>query len=150
MRLRKFTLVGALVLAGCSARPGGSPQVSVTNAWSRATVRGQTAAAAYVTITNHGDGDDRLTKVSTPIGSASVHSTSVANGVMRMRPLAALAIAAHSTVELKPDQTHIMIMNIKQPLQPGSRFPLILVFDRSGARTVTVAVRPATFGGDGM
>ena len=139
----------ALLLA-CCAKQNGSPAISVTNAWSRATVAGQSSAAAYVTITNRGNGDDRLLKVSTPIGTASLHSTSFANGVMQMRPVAVVNVAAHSTVEFKPGEMHIMIMDVKQPLRAGTNFPLNLAFDRSGARTVKVEVRPASAEGAAM
>lgn len=137
----------ALLLVSCTQKNNGSPEIAITGAWSRATVAGQSSAAAYLTITNNGDADERLLKVSTPIGQSSLHSTSMENGVMRMRPINVLVIPAHSSVELKSGGMHIMIMGVKQPLQAGSAFPLTLDFDRSGIRNVIVTVRPATDGG---
>lgn len=67
-----------------------------------------------------------------------------------MRPLEGLDIPAQSTVQLKPGGTHIMVTGVKQPLIAGSSFPLALHFERSGKRTVTVSVRPATAEGAGM
>jgi hypothetical protein len=137
-------MLAALLFASCAPKKSEPPRISISGAWSRATVAGQSTAAAYLTIANNGDGDDRLLQVSSPVGQASLHSSSMDNGVMRMRPLANLDVPAHSAVELKPGGTHIMIMGVKQPLAAGSSFPLMLKFDRSGERTVTVAVRPAT------
>ena len=145
---RTAATLAALMLAGCAQRHSGSPEISITNAWSRATVSGQSSAAAYLTIANRGDGDERLLKVSTPIGQATLHSSSMDNGIMRMRSVAVLVIPAHSTVELKPGGMHIMIMGVKQPLQAGSTFPLTLDFDRSGKRIVSIQV--ATAEGAGM
>lgn len=137
-------------MVSCAHKSTGSPEISVSDSWSRATVPGQSSAAAYFTLTNHGDGDDRLLKISTPIGEASLHSTSIQNGVMRMRQLDGLAIAGHSTADLKPGGMHVMITGMKQPLQIGQHLPLTLNFQRSGPRDVTVTVQPATTNGVGM
>jgi len=147
---RTAPALAALLLLSCASKKSEPPQISISDAWSRATVAGQSSAAAYLTVANTGDGDERLLQVSTAIGQSSLHSTTMDNGVMRMRPLTSLDIPAHSTVDLKPGGTHIMIMGVKQPLAAGSSFPLTLKFDRSGERTVTVAVRPATSTGGGM
>ena len=67
-----------------------------------------------------------------------------------MRPLESLDIPSHSTVQLKPDGTHIMITGVKQPLIAGSKFLLALRFDRSGDRRIDVDVRPASAAGESM
>jgi copper(I)-binding protein len=146
---RTAPALAALLLVSCTPKKTEPPQISISGAWSRATVAGQASAAAYLTIVNRG-GDDKLLKVSTPIGQATLHSTTMDNGVMRMRPLDMLPVPAGSQVELKPGGMHIMIMGVKQPLVAESSFPLTLQFDRSGERGVTVAVRPATSTGGGM
>jgi hypothetical protein len=140
---RTAPALAALLLVSCTPKKAEPPQISVSGAWSRATVAGQPSAAAYLTIINRG-GDDKLLKVSTPLGQATLHSTTMDNGVMRMRPLEEVDVPARSQVEFKPGGMHIMIMGVKQPLVTGSNFPLTLRFDRSGERRVTVAVRPAT------
>lgn len=144
---RTTAALAALFLVSCSYKKMGSPEISVSNAWSRATAEGQSSAAVYFALTNKGEGNDRLVKVSTSVGEASLHSTSMANGVMRMRPVGGLAIAGHSTVELKPDGIHVMITGMKQPLQIGQHFQLTLNFQKSGPRDVTVTIQPATTNG---
>jgi copper(I)-binding protein len=144
LNIRTAAVLSALALACCTQKAAGPPQISITGAWSRATVAGQSSAAAYLVISNRGDSDDSLISASTPVGQASLHSSSMTNGVMQMRPVTALPIAKHSTVQLKPDGLHIMIAGLKQPLRQGTTFPLTLAFQRSGARTISVEVRPAT------
>ena len=131
-------LAAFLMLAACSGAEQ-SPDIAITDARARATVPGQTSSAVYLTITNKG-GDDRLVSVATAAGAASLHSTSMDGGVMRMRPLDGLVIPAGARVELKPGGTHIMLMGIKQPLAPGSTLPLDLKFERFGERRVTARV----------
>jgi copper(I)-binding protein len=166
----------ALLLASC--KPASAPPaVSVDGAWARATVPGQTGSAAYFTIRNAG-GPDKLLSVTSPAADASLHSTSMDNGVMRKRPLEALDVPARGTeelkpggthvmlmglkqplqaldipekgtVELKPGGTHVMLMGLKQPLQAGLALELDLKFEKSGERKVSAQVRP-TGAGAGM
>jgi hypothetical protein len=146
---RTAPALAALLLVSCAPKKTEAPQISISGAWSRATVPGQSTAAAYFTIDNNGGGD-RLLRVSTPIGQATLHSTTMDNGVMRMRLLEGLDIPAQSTIQLKPGGTHIMVTGVKQPLIAGSSFRLALHFDRSGDRLVNVGVRPASTAGESM
>jgi len=147
---RTAPALAALLLLSCAPKRTDPPQISISGAWSRATAAGQSTAAVYLGIANKGGGDDKLLNASTPIGQATLHSSTMEGGVMRMRPLEGLDIPAQSTVQLKPGGTHIMVTGVKQPLIAGSSFPLALHFERSGKRTVTVSVRPATAEGAGM
>lgn len=134
----------ALLLASCKPASG-PPAVSVDGAWARPTVPGQMGSAAYFTIRNAG-GADKLLSVTSPAADASLHSTSMDNGVMRMRPLEGLDVPKDGTVELKPGGTHVMLMGLKQPLQAGATLELDLKFEKSGERKVTAEVRPASAG----
>jgi periplasmic copper chaperone A len=145
MPVKKGAALAALLLASCSVQSA-PPDIAVDDAWARATAPGQTTAAIYFTVSNNG-GEDRLIGVSTPAGQASVHSTSMDGGVMRMRPIPALGVPAGSTVELKPRGLHVMVAGLEKPLEAGSTVPLRLVFDESGERWVVVTVRPASANG---
>ena len=145
--MRKFAAAAGLMLASCSITV--APDIAVEAAWARASLPGQTSSAAYFSITNKG-GEDELLSVSSPAGDASLHSTSMESGVMRMRPLPGLAIPAGATVTLAPGGTHVMLMGLKQPLVAGSSIRLDLRFRKSGERHVEAAVRPAGATGAGF
>ena len=130
----------ALLLASCGSEP--APQITVEDAWARAAAPGRASAAAYFTIANTGGGD-RLVAVSTPVGTASIHSTSMDGGVMRMRPLDFLDVPAGGTVRLEPGGTHVMLTGLREPLTAGSSLPLTLRFERSGERRLSLEVRGA-------
>ena len=132
-------MLAALLLASCGGTAP-QPSISVEEAWARPTASGRTASAAYLTIANSG-GADRLLSVASPAGEASLHSTSMDDGVMRMRPLDGLEIPADSTVELAPGGTHIMLTGLAHPLSEGSALPLDLTFERSGEIRVNASVR---------
>lgn len=139
--MKTIVALGLLLLGSCTA--SAPPSIDIDDAWARATVPAQMSSAAYFTVRNTG-GADKLLSVSSPSGNASMHSTSMDNGVMRMRPLADLEVPANATVELKPGGTHVMLMGLKAPLTAGSTIQLDLKFEKSGDRHVTAEVRPAS------
>jgi uncharacterized protein YcnI/copper(I)-binding protein len=103
------------------------------------------SGAVYLVIENHGDSDDRLVTVSSPIAArAEVHEMTVENDVMRMAAVeGGLVVPAHGTVTLAPGGQHVMLMGLAGPLQHGTTFPLTLGFERAGEVTVTVPVLAA-------
>ena len=143
--MRRWAALAALLLASCHSE-GSPPKIEVEDAWARATLPGQASSAAYLTVANAGGGD-RLLAVSSPSAAASLHSTSMDNGVMRMRPVERLDVPAKSTVVLEPGGTHVMLMALEQPLAEGSTIELDLQFEKSGERRVEAQVRSATGGG---
>ncbi len=112
--------------------------VEVQNAWARATVQGQKASGAFMTLTAQTPG--RLVSVSSPVaGVAEVHEMKMEGDVMKMRALAnGLELPAGKPVELKPGGYHVMLMDLKLPLQKDTTIPLTLVFkDAKGTLTQT-------------
>jgi copper(I)-binding protein len=109
--------------------------------WARATVAAQTGSAAYLTIHNAGRTADRLLAVSTPAAaSASLHSSSVTGGIMRMRPAGALPIGPGQAVKMKSGGLHIMLIGLKAPLKAGQKLPLSLKFQRAGIVRTSVPI----------
>ena len=128
--------------------PATTGAVKITNAWARATPGGAQTGAAYLTIETAAA--DRLTGVDTPIAAkAELHQMILEDGVMKMRPLAAIDLPAGKPVILKPGALHVMLSGLKAPLLPGQSFPLTLHFASAGAREVTVAVAKAGAMGPG-
>jgi hypothetical protein len=108
-------------------------QVTVDHAWARATVPGQKVAGVYLEI--RAEEPAKLVGVrSTAAGSAQIHSMSNEGGVMKMRRLEQLDLPAGQTVRLAPGGNHIMLLDIKRPLQPGARVPVILIVEQNGKK----------------
>ena len=69
-------------------------------------------------------------------GVAEVHEMKMEGDVMKMRAVPALELPAGKTVALKPGGYHIMLLDLKAPLQKDSTVPLTLVFqDAKGAES---------------
>jgi copper(I)-binding protein len=123
--------------------------IMVHEAWARASAGASTTGAAYVTLMG-GAQADSLVAVSTPVAAtAQVHETTNDNGVMKMRPIAAVPIPPGQMVTFTPGGTHIMLLGMKQKLTAGQSFPLTLTFAHAAPVTVDVKVRGLGSGANG-
>ena len=138
MLIRPLLIASALLAGGCARAPQ-APDISVRDAWARATAAGQSTAAVYATIANRGSAD-RLTGVTSNSGMAMLHASSSDGGMARMRMVADVVIPAEGEVKLAPGGTHVMLTGLAAPLNVGDRLQLTLRFATSAARTVDVAV----------
>jgi hypothetical protein len=123
--LRNTVAALGLVLLAHSAS---AQAVVVKSAWARATVQGQMATGAFMSLQSASGA--RLVGVSSPVaGVSEVHEMRMEGNVMKMAALKeALELPAGMTVELKPGSYHLMLMDLKAPLKKDSTVPLTLVF----------------------
>ena len=132
-------LLSALALAPVMSLAQ-SDGIQIEHAWSRAAMQGR-IGVVYLTIIDHG-AVDHLTGVSSPLADkAELHESFSEGGVSKMRPVASLALDKDKPVVLAPGGYHIMLMNLKRPLNQGDTFPLTLTFANAGQVTVQVAVQ---------
>ncbi|MEO5809284.1 MAG: copper chaperone PCu(A)C [Sphingomicrobium sp.] len=130
----------ALMLSGCPSRSA-APDLRLSDGWARATAPGQSSGAAYLTIDNRGERDDRLVTVATTrAATATIHQSTAAGGIMRMRMLATLPVAAGERLTLSPGGTHIMLAPLTAPLKPGETLELTMRFEHGGERRIPVTV----------
>ena len=100
---------------------------AVEGAWVRAAVPGQQSTGAYMRIT--AKEPMQLVGASTPVAAiADVHEMKMEGDVMHMRPAGTIALPAGKTLELKPGGYHLMLQDLKKPLEKGSTVPVTLVF----------------------
>jgi len=130
----------ALAICACSSGPSPAPDVRVGDVWARASLPGKPTSAAYFTLSNRG-GPDELVGVTVSQATAEIHSTSMDGGIMRMRKLDSLPLPAASTVKLEPGGAHVMLMDLRQPLEPGGRIEITLRFEKSPERKVEGEIR---------
>lgn len=102
--------------------------VTVNNAWVRPTVPGQSVAGAYLDITAKQPA--RLVAASSPMSpDVQIHWMQMDGDVMRMREVSAIDLPKNKTVSLKPGGYHLMLMQLKKPIQAGDTVPLTLVIE---------------------
>lgn len=116
----------AVVVAQAALAQAGAP-VTVDGAWARATVQGQHSSGAFMTLT--ASEPVTLVKVATPVaGVAELHEMTMDGDVMRMRAVPELQLVPRQPVQLKAGGYHLMLQELKAPLQPGTTIPLTLTF----------------------
>ncbi len=134
------TLVAALPAAAQEVRQG---EITITQAWSRAAIRGG-SGAAFLTLKNTGAAPDRLLSASSPAaGRVELHSMVRDGDVMRMREQPAIALPPGQEVVLRPGGLHVMLLGLNAALEQGASVPLTLRFERAGDVTLQVAVQAA-------
>lgn len=129
MVLRRWVSVLSLSLMACAgvAQAQTPAPVSAEGAWVRASVPGQKATGAFMRLT--ATEAVRLVGVASPVaGVAEVHEMKMEGDVMKMRAVPGLDLPAGKAVELKPGGYHVMLMDLKQPLEKGVQVPMTLVF----------------------
>jgi len=136
--LTALFLLTAPVLAADEVTLG---DMTITDAHSYATPA--RAGAAYLTITNAGDGADRLIAAEVDFADAQLHESQMdPQGVMRMEHLMdGIAIPAGETVTLARGGMHVMMMGLEAPLEAGASFALTLTFEQAGSVEIPVEVR---------
>ena len=139
----------ALALAQLSSAPAQAADydigtIHIAQPWARATStpKGASSGAAYMTITNNGTTPDRVSCMSSDASAqCQIHTMTMENGVMKMRPVeGGLEIKPGETVMLKPSSFHIMLVNLKQPLQQGKMVKATLKFENAGTINVEYPV----------
>lgn len=116
--------------------------IHVDGAKSRPTAPGMTAGVVYLFLMNHGDDEDTLIGLSTPIADrAEIHRTITTDGMTRMESVPRVTVRADDAILFEPGALHIMLFGLKQMLKPGDRFPLTLKFEHSGVLETIVAVQ---------
>ena len=141
--MRHLTAALMIALSVCMPAQAASTtagSIAVEHVWARATPKGASNAAVYLTLVNNGSETDRLIGASSPIAdNIQFHKERDENGVSKMRALQAIDMPPGAQVVLKPSGLHLMV-RIKQQLMEGQTFPLTLTFEKAGSIETTARV----------
>lgn len=116
--------------------------LTASNGWIRPSPGGATAMAGYVTLHNKSDAEIKLVGAeSAQFGHLMIHATEFEDGIARMVHLESLTVPVGGSVELKPLDTHIMLMMPKQPLKIGDQVEFSLIDDKNNKYPLTLTVK---------
>jgi copper(I)-binding protein len=119
-----------------------SAQVTVKDAWVRATVAQQKATGAFMQLESKQDA--KLVSAQSPVaGVVEVHEMAMEGGVMKMRAVPSLALPAGKAVELKPGGYHVMLMDLKGQVKDGDTVPVTLVVEGKDGKRQSIEVKAA-------
>lgn len=128
-------LLAALLLSA-SVRAG---DIQVEAAWSRATVPGQDAASADMSITSKQPAS--LVGVSSPASKAvEIHYMTQDRGLMKMREVKSIELPPGKRVDLGASGYHLMLVGLKAPLKAGKSIPFTLTIKEANGHAVKVKI----------
>ncbi|MFI2819001.1 copper chaperone PCu(A)C [Vreelandella piezotolerans] len=125
-----------------SGAMAGHSAIEAEQPWTRATPPGAGAGGGFVTLTNHGDGDDMLIGATSPVTErVEIHIMEMDGDVMRMAPLpGGIELPAGGSVTLAPGGLHLMLMELDSPIVEGEPVPVTLEFQHAEPMEIELRV----------
>ncbi len=132
-----FIIFSLPVFAGTAA-----DEVKIIDPWVREVPPVMSTSAGFLTLKNTGSIEHKLVSASSDsAGMTGLHTHINNNGVMQMRPVEDIPVAANRTTELKSGGLHIMLMMLKKPLIAGEHISISLTFEDGSNKQVNAEVR---------
>ncbi|RZS56617.1 copper chaperone PCu(A)C [Sphaerotilus mobilis] len=135
---------GALTTLPALAHGSRAGDVRIDHPYATPTPPGVRSGAVYFrALANTGKQLDRLLAAETPVaGKVEFHEMKMAGDIMKMRALPSIDLAPGQSIALRHGgELHIMLLDLRKPLQEGDRFPVTLTFERGGKEEVMVWVQ---------
>lgn len=137
------TFLLAASFAALTASLANAAEISVKNAFARATPPGAQVGGVFMMLTNSGastvliDGETDLAR------DVQIHSHTIDDAdIMRMRQLpAGLALPEGETATLAPGGYHIMLLGLTKRLVEGETLDLTLKFGNGTTLPITVPIK---------
>ncbi|KIN61851.1 Copper(I)-binding protein [Sulfitobacter noctilucicola] len=117
--------------------------IMVKDPYVRSSMATSVTGAAFMTLMNHGDTDDRLIGASTDVAKRVELHTHIedANGVMKMTEIeGGIPVPAGGMHVLERGGDHVMLMGLTSPLVQGEELAVTLTFEKAGEMEVTIPV----------
>jgi copper(I)-binding protein len=118
-----------------------APLISVEHAYIRSSIPGTTISSSYMRIENKGEKTVTLLGANSNISPRiEIHQHSMSDGMMRMRQLDSININAKQSIVLQPSGLHLMLFDVKKPLQAKQKIELTLNFSNRPPVIIQVPV----------
>ena len=139
----KPMLAAVALLSTASSLAFADPHIMIHDAYALSAGKHAKAGAAFMTIMNHGDEEDRLLSVSSDAAKrVELHThQDQGNGVMRMMEVEeGFVIPANGSHALARGADHVMFMGLNAPWEQGDALNVIFTFEKAGEKQVVIPV----------
>lgn len=146
--MKQLSLLAAGLMLSAGVLAGAADNVTVQDPYVRLAPPNAPATGAFMVIKNTGDKDVKVLKADNPASRVTeLHTHLNENGVMKMRPVAAIEVKAKGQAVLQPGGLHVMMIDLKAPMKEGDIVPITLSFDDGSSKQVDAkVVRPMAAG----
>jgi copper(I)-binding protein len=133
----------AVVTLGLGAQCAlAADSVTVSDVYARAVPPGQPNSAVFMVLRNDGAEDRALVSAASPVSEVvELHTHLMEEGMMKMRQIDRIELPAGEGVRLKPGGLHVMLIGLRQQLQPGDEVAVTLTLDDGSELPLTAPVR---------
>ena len=148
MKLIKL-LLSTLLLSSLLLSPVVQAEVaiSIENAYVRATPPTVTTSAFFAEIKNNSKEDRFIVSAHCQTaGKVELHDVIIDGDVMKMRQIKQIKIPAEQSIRLKPGSLHVMLFNLKKPLQENNTIKVTLTFANGERQTLTAPIKKVMSG----
>ncbi|MGB5904374.1 MAG: copper chaperone PCu(A)C [Xanthobacteraceae bacterium] len=140
--IRVLLIVAATMGWGHLPALAGTGSIHVSNVWVSANDKLGADVPLLMTIRNDAADDDRLLRVRCPfVNFSERHIVDRGEGAPAMRSIKSIPIPARTTVELKADGYHVMLLQTRQKLVEGAQLTCSVIFQNGGVVETEVQVR---------
>ncbi|CAL75583.1 Conserved hypothetical protein [Bradyrhizobium sp. ORS 278] len=137
-----FAAFSVLSIAMMSRPVVAGEGLTLSDAWVPAAPEVGRDIPLLLTIRNETSSPEALMRVRCPIANFSErHTVDRGEGAPAMRSIPNIPIAAGGTLVLLPTAYHVMLLQTREPLEPGKRFTCTIVFQKAGSIETEVEVR---------
>jgi len=145
-----FAVCGFLCLLACSEKPvvGKEPThktkaaLRVTGSYFNRPVPGSSVAAAYMTLQNEGrEALTLATFFSGAVERVELHNHEMSEGLMQMRRVDQLTVAAGESIRFEPGGYHLMLFGVNDSLSTVDGIDLVLGLADGQSITVRAQVK---------
>jgi copper(I)-binding protein len=121
---------------------GSAQQLEVRDAYVRLMPPSLRTTAAYMTLHNTGSREVQVVAAAcAAVTATELHEHINDDGVMRMRPVKAIQIPPQGEIRLQPGGYHIMLIDMKAPLQEGELLAITLMVADGSSLEVVAPVK---------
>ena len=122
--------------------PAAAESLQITDAWIKNLPMAVPVRAGYMHISNKQNLEVTIVSLqSKSFENIEIHRSLEVDGMMSMRPVEALSIAAGESLELAPGGFHLMMMNPLEELIPGQIVTLTLYYQDQKTQVIEMEIR---------
>lgn len=115
--------------------------ITIQNARIKAVPSSSPNSGGFMILKNSSNKDIQLIKAESSISeTVELHTMTMTEGMMKMRPVDKIEIKAKSTTELKPGGFHVMFIGLKSPLKRDEKKLVTLTFSNGQIESLSMPV----------
>jgi len=141
MKLRHWIMGAALcACAPLMAHEYYGKSLKVIHPWALPTEAGATSAAVYVRFEEISINDKLVSAHTNLAGRVELHAAREAGAAGAPKQLSAIDLPAGAIVDMEPGTAHLMLVDLKAPLQNQRSYTLTLNFEKSAPMQVVISI----------